>query len=93
MLFTRSRLVSTLPTDSGTRADVLDSAGSKISIDTASTVPYEGNQAWNASHVSASAFLAIFADSIPACIKGKLVPPPILFWLRSRLAFVLFIFC
>jgi len=69
--------------DSGARPDA---AASKISIDTASTVPCEENQALNASHVSASASLAIFADSIPAYVEGRLVPPPILFWLRSRLA-------
>ena len=72
--------------DSGARPDALDSAASKISIDTARTVPCEDDQALNASHVSASASLAIFADSIPACIGGRLVPPPVLFWLRSRLA-------
>jgi len=72
--------------DSGAKADALDAAASKISIDTASTVPSEDNQAWNASHVSASPSLTVFAESTPACIEGRLVPPPILLWLRSRLA-------
>ncbi len=35
--------------------------------------------------MSASTSLAIFADSIPASVEGRLIPPPILFWLRSRL--------
>jgi len=72
--------------DSGAKADALDAAASKISIDTTSTVHREGNQAWNASHVSASPSLTIFAESMPACIEGRMVPPPILLWLRSRLA-------
>jgi len=72
--------------DSGARADALDSAASKISIDIASTVPCKNNQALNASYVSASISLTIFAESIPACIEGRLIPPPILLWLRSRLA-------
>jgi len=57
----------------------LDAAASKISIDTTSTVPYKENQALNASYISASASLAIFIDSIPAYIKGRLILPPILF--------------
>ncbi len=72
--------------DNGARADALDSAASNISIDTASTVPGEDNQALNASHLSASTSLTIFAESMPACVEGRLVPPPILLWLRSRLA-------
>lgn len=72
--------------DSGAKADALDAAASKISIDTTSTVHREGNQVWNASHVSASLSLTIFAESMPACIEGRMVPPPILLWLRSRLA-------
>ncbi|KAL9126337.1 MAG: hypothetical protein Q9175_007935 [Cornicularia normoerica] len=72
--------------DNGARADALDSAASKISIDTTSTVPDADNQAWNASHVSAFISLTVFAESMPACIEGRLVPPPILLWLRSRLA-------
>ena len=78
--------VDTSHIDSGARVDASDAAASKISIDTASAVAYKDNQTLNASHVSAPASLAIFADSIPACIKRKLEPPPILFWLRSRLA-------
>lgn len=72
--------------DSGAKADSLDAAASKISIDTASAVPGEDNQAWNASHVSASSSLTVFSESTPACIEGRLIPSPILFWLRSRLA-------
>lgn len=72
--------------DSGARADALDSAASRSSIDTASTVPDADDQALDASHESASISLTIFAESTPACIEGRLVPPPILLWLRSRLA-------
>ena len=38
----------------------------------------------NASHVPTS--LSIFAKTSPACIDGRLLPPPILHWLRCRLA-------
>ena len=72
--------------DSGAKADSLDAAAFKISIDTASAVPGEDNQAWNASHVSTSSSLIVFSESTPACIEGRLIPSPILFWLRSRLA-------
>lgn len=64
----------------------MDAAASKISIDTASTEPDADNQALNVSLVSASTSLTLFAESLPACVEGGLTPPPILFWLRSRLA-------
>lgn len=79
-------LVDASQIDSGARANALDAAASKISIDTASTGPDTDNQAWNASHASASTSLTIFAESMPACIEGRLVPPAVLLWLRSRLA-------
>jgi len=62
----------------GAKAGSLNAAASRISIDTASAVPDEDNQAWNASHGSASPSLTVFAESTPACVEGRLVPPPIL---------------
>jgi len=68
------------------KAEALDSAASKISIDTASTVPDAVNQALNVSHISASASLNVLGESMPACTEGRLIPPPFLLWFRSRLA-------
>ena len=72
--------------DSAARTDALDSVVSKISVDTASTVPDADDLALNASHVTASTSLTVFAESMPACVEGRLIPPPVLRWLRSRLA-------
>jgi len=68
------------------RADALDSAASKISIDTASTVLDADNQALSASHVSASPSPIFFGVSMPAHAEGRLGSPQVLIWLRSRLA-------
>lgn len=71
--------------ESGTQVDVLVSASSNISIDTASTAPSADDWALDSSHVSASTLLAAFVESMPASVEGRLIPPPILLWLRSRL--------
>ena len=72
--------------DSAARTNALDSVVSKISVDTASMVPDADDLALNASHVSASTSLTVFMESMPTCVEGRLIPPPILHWLRSRLA-------
>ncbi len=64
----------------------MDLAASKISIDTASTAPDADKQALNVSNVSASASRIFFGESMPTYVEGRLIPPPILIWLRSRLA-------
>ena len=72
--------------DNRARALALDSSASKISIDTASTVPNADHQTMNASYVSAASSLTVFAESVPASTEGRLVPPPFLRSLQSRLA-------
>ena len=72
--------------DGAARTDALDSVVSKISVDNSSMVPDADDLALNASHVSASTSLTVFAESMPTCVEGRLIPPPILHWLRSRLA-------
>jgi len=47
--------------------------------------PNADDRTLDASQLSASTSLATFAKSVPASVKGRLIPLPILFWLRSRL--------
>jgi len=72
-------------TDNEVRPDALYSAASNVSIDATSMAPNVDNWTSSAPRASASTFLADFAKSPPARIDGRLVPPPVLVWLRSRL--------
>ncbi len=60
------------------KVEALDSAASKISIDTASTVPDAVNQALNVSYILASVSLNVLRESMPAYTEGRLIPPPFL---------------